>query len=234
MIRNQIKKYPRKILSFGKRIIKKIFSIAERDQDTHVHIQKQTSANAEAENSSENISEKIKNTSSGAQSHSAHEEKQIDSVLENPQEEALNRSKNVSENITIKQEKETQEKETQEKETQEESSSIEIMDSPTSQQNPDPNADEKKSSLGTGLLIDPEPTPNPNCYKFTLNTNIGRSFSCSPTENPTHHIGAPLLAIDGIVSIFGVNNFLVMNKEVDRNWDDLIEPVVEKIEEVLG
>ena len=108
------------------------------------------------------------------------------------------------------------------------------MDSATSQQNRDPNVDENKSSLETGLLIDPEPTPNPNCYKFTLNTNIGRSFSCSPTENPTHHIGASLLAIDGIVSIFGVNNFLVMNKEVDRNWDDLIEPVVEKIEEVLG
>ena len=32
------------------------------------------------------------------------------------------------------------------------------------------------------LIIDPEPTPNPNCYKFTLNTNIGRSFSCSPKE----------------------------------------------------
>ena len=74
MIRNQIKKYPRKILSFGKRIIKKIYSITETDQDTHVHIQKQTSVNTEAENSSENISEKMKNTSQETQSHSEHEE----------------------------------------------------------------------------------------------------------------------------------------------------------------
>ena len=84
------------------------------------------------------------------------------------------------------------------------------------------------------LIIDPEPTPNPNCYKFTLNTNIGRSFSCSPEENPTHHIGGPLLEIDGIVSIFGVNNFLVLNKDPDKNWDELLDIIVQKIDETLS
>ena len=84
------------------------------------------------------------------------------------------------------------------------------------------------------LLIDAEPTPNPNCYKFTLNTTIGRSFSCSPEENPTHHIGGPLLEIEGVVSIFGVNNFLVLNKEPDTKWELLLDPIIQKIEEVLS
>ena len=232
MIRSQIKKYPRKVLSFGKRIIKKINSITGADQNTHVHIQKQTSEKTEEENSNKENSDQTNNFSKPIQSHSTNEEVKIGSVQEDLQKEDVKQSKNVSEKIN----KEEPKKEEPKKEEShvEESSSIKTVVSLSSYESSNPNTDDKKSSLETELIIDPEPTPNPNCYKFTLNTNIGRSFSCSPTENPTHHIGAPLLTIDGIVSVFGVNNFLVMNKEVNRNWDDLVEPVVEKIEEVLG
>ena len=227
MIRSKIKKYPRKIFSFGKRIIKKIHSLTRTDQHTHVHIQKQTSENPTKENSNKENSDRTNNLSTPIRSQSTTEEVKIGSVQENLQKEDLKQSENVSDKIN-------KEEPSKEEPSKEESSSIKTVVSLSSYENSNPNTDEKKSSLETELIIDPEPTPNPNCYKFTLNTNIGRSFSCSPTENPTHHIGAPLLTIDGIVSVFGVNNFLVMNKEVNRNWDDLVEPVVEKIEEVLG
>jgi hypothetical protein len=228
MIRSQIKKYPRKILSFGKRLIKKIHSLTGNDQDTHVHIQKQTSEHSDKKNPDKENSDITNNLSTPIQSHSTNEEVKMGSVQEDLQKEVLKQSKNVSEEIT------TEEQSKDEQSYSESESSTKTVVSLSSYEGSNPQKDENKSSLKTELLIDPEPTPNPNCYKFTLNTNIGRSFSCSPSENPTHHIGAPLLAIDGIVSVFGVNNFLVMNKEVNRNWDDLVEPVVEKIEEILG
>ena len=200
-----------KIRSFMQRVLQKIKrSLSEQEKNVQVHQQSSPSNESSIHNSKSDIW------------NAEHKipKKQPTKNTTNPSPEVQNSEVQDSEEI---QSQEPHAEEIQSEEIQSQEPHTEELQKL-----------QPEEVLPQKLLIDAEPTPNPNCYKFTLNTNIGRSFSCSPEENPTHHIGAPLLELEGVVSIFGVNNFLVLNKEPDMKWELLLDPIIQKIEEVLS
>ena len=67
-------------------------------------------------------------------------------------------------------------------------------------------------------------TPNPHAVKFTLNRTVaakGETYRGDPAAVPTPWAKA-LLSIPGIVGVYGVNNFISMNKKPDVEWDAII------------
>ena len=73
------------------------------------------------------------------------------------------------------------------------------------------------------LQIDVSPTPNPNALKLTLNRVVseqGRTFRASA---PTDAAWAQaLLSVAGIVAVYGVNNFISINKQPEASWDVIV------------
>ncbi|MBI2884923.1 MAG: NifU N-terminal domain-containing protein [Candidatus Omnitrophica bacterium] len=68
------------------------------------------------------------------------------------------------------------------------------------------------------------PTPNPHAMKFTLNRTVaakGETYRGDPAAVPAAWAKA-LLAIPGIVGVYGVNNFISANKTPDASWDDIL------------
>ena len=67
-------------------------------------------------------------------------------------------------------------------------------------------------------------TPNPNAVKFTLNRIVattGETYRGDPAT-----VAAPwakaLLSIPGVVGVFGINNFISVNKTPDADWDVIV------------
>lgn len=72
------------------------------------------------------------------------------------------------------------------------------------------------------ILVDG--TPNPNAVKFTLNRTVatkGETYRGDPSA-----IAAPwakaLLSIPGIVGVFGINNFISVNKAPEASWEMIV------------
>jgi len=93
---------------------------------------------------------------------------------------------------------------------------------------PKKKAAAKKSSI----TVDPQDTPNPNAIKFTLNVPVAETGSFSFTSEDVdieHPIAAAVVALDGVASVFGVNDFLTVSKSPEASWNDLMPRVVDAI-----
>ncbi|QQK78737.1 NifU N-terminal domain-containing protein [Salicibibacter cibi] len=78
------------------------------------------------------------------------------------------------------------------------------------------------------MNVQAEPTPNPNAMKFTADQTIfEQSTSLKKGEETEHPFAKKLLVIEGVDNIFGINDFVTVNKTDDANWDDLL-PEIEK------
>ena len=73
--------------------------------------------------------------------------------------------------------------------------------------------------------VTPEPTPNPNAFKFTLDRpstdRRSETFRAGsdPAESP---LGARVFALDGVTNVFMASNFVSVTKEDDVEWDELV------------
>ena len=68
--------------------------------------------------------------------------------------------------------------------------------------------------------------------KFTLSIPVAETGSFSFTKEDTeieHPIAAAVIALDGVVSAFGVNDFLTVSKDPGASWGDLLPAVVDAI-----
>ena len=65
----------------------------------------------------------------------------------------------------------------------------------------------------------PTPTPNPNAMKFTLDATVPDNLEAS-------EFGQELLAIPGVVSIFGVVDFVTVTRAGDAEWDTIVDAVI--------
>ena len=77
------------------------------------------------------------------------------------------------------------------------------------------------------LQISASPTPNPNAVKLTLNRVVseqGRTFRAgAPNGVPADAPWAQaLLSVAGIVAVYGVNNFISINKQPEASWDTIV------------
>lgn len=78
------------------------------------------------------------------------------------------------------------------------------------------------------LEIKAESTPNPNAIKFTATQPLfEKSTSLKKGAETDHPLATALLSIEGVDNIFGINDFVTVNKTVDANWDGLM-PLVQK------
>jgi NFU1 iron-sulfur cluster scaffold homolog, mitochondrial len=79
----------------------------------------------------------------------------------------------------------------------------------------------------------PEPTPNPNAVKFTLDrpATAGRSQTfragSDPAESP---LGARIFALDGVTNVFMTANFVSVTKEDDADWNELVPRVIDELQ----
>jgi hypothetical protein len=73
-------------------------------------------------------------------------------------------------------------------------------------------------------------TPNPNAGKFTLNRKVMADASSKSFFNPddaaTHPLASALFDIEGVASLFMVDDFITVTKTSGTHW--------ETIEQVLG
>ena len=93
-------------------------------------------------------------------------------------------------------------------------------------------APKKAAPKKSAVQVDPQETPNPNAMKFSLSVTVAEtgSFSFNATDTDiAHPIAAAVVAVEGVVSVFGVNDFITVSKTDDASWDVLLPAVVDAI-----
>ncbi len=89
-----------------------------------------------------------------------------------------------------------------------------------------------KPAAKSSVTVDPQETPNPNAMKFVLSVKVAEtgSFSFNATDTDIEHaIAAAVVAVEGVVSVFGVNDFVTVSKAADAEWSTLLPLVVDAI-----
>ena len=77
--------------------------------------------------------------------------------------------------------------------------------------------------MAESLQVSVSPTPNPNALKLTLNRVIsatGRTYRAGAAADVAW--AQALLSIAGIVAVYGVNNFISINKQPEASWDTIV------------
>ena len=95
-------------------------------------------------------------------------------------------------------------------------------------------APKKAAPKKSAVQVDPQETPNPNAMKFSLSVTVAEtgSFSFNATDTDiAHPIAAAVVAVEGVVSVFGVNDFITVSKTDDASWDVLLPAVVDAIKD---
>lgn len=82
------------------------------------------------------------------------------------------------------------------------------------------------------------PTPNPNAGKFTVSRKVvegsaSRSFY-NAEDAADHPLAAALFELEGVTSIFMVDDFVTVTKSADASWDRLVPEVQAVIERTLA
>jgi hypothetical protein len=90
----------------------------------------------------------------------------------------------------------------------------------------------KGAAKAPSIQVDAQETPNPNAMKFSLSITVAEtgSFSFNATDKEiAHPIAAAVVALEGVVSVFGVNDFITVSKTAESDWATLIPAVVDAI-----
>jgi hypothetical protein len=81
-------------------------------------------------------------------------------------------------------------------------------------------------------------TPNPNAGKFTVGRKVVEGTSSRSFYNAGQAAGDPVAAalfeLDGVASIFMVDDFVTVTKEPAADWSELIPRVTDTLERVLS
>ena len=70
-------------------------------------------------------------------------------------------------------------------------------------------------------------SPNPNALKFELDTKLPETVSFRSEDEATAAGSpfAPVLAVDGVVSLFATNDFVTVTRKAGTDWDPIIAAV---------
>lgn len=72
----------------------------------------------------------------------------------------------------------------------------------------------------------PSPTPNPNAMRFSLDTKLASSMNFRTAEAAAESpFATAVFAIDGVVQVFGVNDFVTVTRQPGADWDPIVEGV---------
>lgn len=78
------------------------------------------------------------------------------------------------------------------------------------------------------------PTPNPNAYKFVLDTPLLRAGSRNYNSLEAcgeDVIGKTLFAVSGVTNVFYLNDFLTVSAKKDADWSEIAEAVKNVLKE---
>lgn len=83
-----------------------------------------------------------------------------------------------------------------------------------------------------GVTVIPQPTPNPNSVKFTLDRPVieGESKSYFSPDEADTPLAESLFSVDGVASLFFLNNFITVGKEQEADWNVLVPRIQHLIE----
>ncbi len=82
-------------------------------------------------------------------------------------------------------------------------------------------------TIGTVAHASPSPTPNPDAMKFTLDTTLPEMLNVASADAAANHpFAAAVFAVDGVASIFGVNDFVTVTRQPGADWDPIVAAVV--------
>ena len=72
----------------------------------------------------------------------------------------------------------------------------------------------------------PSPSPNPNALRFQLDVVLPDTINfASAADAASNPFAAAVFAADGVASVFGVNDFVTVNRTPGAEWDPIIEAV---------
>ncbi|MDP9404732.1 MAG: NifU N-terminal domain-containing protein [Actinomycetota bacterium] len=72
----------------------------------------------------------------------------------------------------------------------------------------------------------PAPSPNPNALRFQLDTTLPGTLSFnSAAAAEAHAFARDVFAAGGVASIFGVNDFVTVNRTAGADWEPIIAAV---------
>lgn len=81
-------------------------------------------------------------------------------------------------------------------------------------------------------------TPNPNAGKFIVDREVVEGTSSKSFYNADdaadHPLAAALFELEGVTSLFMVEDFITVTKAPDVDWSTLIPKVQAAIEQALG
>ena len=81
------------------------------------------------------------------------------------------------------------------------------------------------------VQVIPQPTPNPQAYKFTLE---GHAFDSPQTIGDAGAAaGTPfqgLFLLPGVLSVFATSNFVTVTKDPGADWAEIVEPARQLLE----
>lgn len=83
-----------------------------------------------------------------------------------------------------------------------------------------------------------QPTPNPNAGKFTVDRPVvegkaSKSFY-SAAQAAADPVAAALFALDGVASVFMVDDFVTVTKTPEADWNALVPAVTATIEQSMA
>jgi len=83
------------------------------------------------------------------------------------------------------------------------------------------------------MFVQTEVTPNPNALKFIPGKAVSNdgSFEFTKKEESNNELVRSLLSINGVIGIFLGSDFLSVNKEENKNWEDIKHIVISLINE---
>ena len=82
--------------------------------------------------------------------------------------------------------------------------------------------------------VTPVPTPNPNAWRFTFaEPALGPTSRSYPDAASAKGVAwaEKLFEIPGVVSLFGVNDFLTVTKTKEATWEAVAPPVLDVLRE---
>ena len=103
---------------------------------------------------------------------------------------------------------------------------------PAAQAKAPKKAKKKVAPKKSSVQVDAQETPNPNAMKFSLSITVAEtgSFSFDNTDtNIAHPIAKAVIALDGVVSVFGVKDFITVSKDPQADWAIVMPAVVDAI-----
>jgi hypothetical protein len=70
--------------------------------------------------------------------------------------------------------------------------------------------------------VTPSTTPNPNAMKFTLDVTLSERIDTTRGEGTESPFARAMLEVDGVASVFGVNDFVTITRDPDAEWDPIV------------